>query len=169
MKDMDHNPTPTKHERIQQQILSSCSDLKIQAIPEYRGSNWRADVFIPDEQRPIAFEIQLSPQSLKKNLDRQTKYNQERIVGCWLFEKPVPKLYYERQSLPLFYVEEDSNLNLQVNLYDRRKVPLADFLHNFISNNIQFKTTVKTKTKQLVRLVFYEFRCWKCHDIICIM
>lgn len=42
---------------------------------------------------------------------------------------------------------------------------MADFLHNFISNNIRLKTTAKNKTKQLVRLVFYEFECWKCHEM----
>lgn len=158
---MDSSTTPRKHEVIQQAILSSCQQLGVRAIPEYRGGDWRADVFIPDDQRPIAFEVQLSPQSLKKTLDRQTKYNRDGITGCWLFEKPVPKLY-ERQSLPLFYVEEDASFKLQVNLYDRRKVHLADFLDNFVSNNIQFKSIAKTKIKQTVRLVFYKFKCWKC-------
>lgn len=80
-----NNPPPKKHERIQQAVISSCNDLGIRAVQEFRGSDWRADVFIPNEQRPVAFEIQLSPQSLKKTLDRQTKYNRDGIVPFLFF------------------------------------------------------------------------------------
>ncbi len=137
----------------------------IEAIQERSGKGWRADVFVPNNKKPIAFEIQLSPQSLRKTLERQSKYIKDGIVGCWFFENPVSKLNEERPDLPLFYVEDQADLSLQVNLGDRRKVDLNTFLHNFISNNIQFKPVVKTKIKQLVCLVFYEMACWKCNEL----
>ena len=68
-------------------------------------------------------------------------------------------------KLQVFYVEDKINSNLVVNLGDRRKVDLHAFLENFIANNIQFKSVAKTKTKQLVNLVFYEMVCWKCHEM----
>jgi hypothetical protein len=152
----------TKHDRIQREILSACQDLGIEAIQEYSGNGWRADVYVPNSKIPIAFEIQLSPQSLKKTLERQSKYIRDGIIGCWLFEKPVSKLNKERQDLPVFYVDETNDSNLLVNLGDRRKVHLKFFLENFISNRIQFQATAKTKKEQLVKLVFYEMECWKC-------
>lgn len=154
-----------KHDRIQGEIVSACQDLGIEAIQEYGGHGWRADVFVPNQNKPIAFEIQLSPQSLKKTLERQSKYIRDGIIGCWLFENPISKLNEERPDLPLFYVEDRKDLTLQVNLGDRRKLDLHIFLENFISNNIQFKSLAKTNTKQLVNLVFYEMECWKCHEM----
>lgn len=101
-----------KHDRIQKQIVSACQDLGISAIQEYSGTGWRADVFIPDSERPIAFEIQLSSQSLNRTLERQLKYIKDGITGCWLFENPIPKLTVERPDLPVFYVEDNEDSNL---------------------------------------------------------
>jgi hypothetical protein len=151
-----------KHDKIQKQIVSVCHDLGIAAIQEYRGIGWRADVFVPNSERPIAFEIQLSPQSLTRTLERQLKYIRDGIIGCWLFENPIPKLNEERPDLPVFYVEDSEDSNLLVNLGDRRKIDLRTFLKNFISNNIQFKPIAKTKSIQTVKLLFYEMECWKC-------
>jgi len=162
---MDNQYNIKKHDRIQLKIVSACQDLKIEAIQEFRGRDWRADVYVPNSDKPIAFEIQLSPQSLRKTLERQSKYIRDGIIGCWFFENPVSKLNDERPDLPLFYVEDTSQSNLEVNLGDRRKVDLHTFLENFISNNIQFKSIAVTKTKQLVNLVFYEMECWKCHEM----
>jgi hypothetical protein len=154
-----------KHDRIQTQIISVCQHLGIEAKHEYRGKGWRADVFIPSDIRPIAFEIQLSPQSLSKTLQRQSKYIRDEIIGCWLFENPIPKLIDERPDLPVFYVEENDNLDLIVNLGTRRKIDLHTFLESFISNNIQFRPIAKTNSIQTVKLVFYEMTCWKCKEL----
>lgn len=154
-----------KHDRIQMQIVSTCKDLGIQAKQEHRGKGWRADVFIQDNEKPIAFEIQLTPQSLSRTLERQSKYIRDGVLGCWLFENPIPKLIEERPDLPVFNVEDIEGSGLLVNLGDRRKVDLRTFLENFISNNIQFKTVAKTKSLQTVKLIFYEMECWKCKEL----
>lgn len=154
-----------KHDRIQMQIVSTCHDLGIIAKQEHRGKGWRADVFIPNNERPIAFEIQLSSQSLSKTLERQSKYIRDGILGCWFFENPIPKLIEERPDLPVFYVEDKEDSNLLVNLGNRRKIDLRTFLENFISNNIQFKTVAKTKSLQTIKLIFYEMECWKCKEL----
>ncbi len=153
-----------KHDRIQAEIVSTLRDIGIKAIQEYCGNGWRADVFVPNSGKPIAFEIQLSPQSLRRTIERQSKYIRDGIIGCWLFENPVAKLTEERPDLPVYYVENNKDSNLLVNLGDRRKVDLQIFLVNFISDNIQFRPVVKTKIKQQVNLVFYEMGCWKCHE-----
>ncbi|OJW31536.1 MAG: hypothetical protein BGO54_13825 [Sphingobacteriales bacterium 46-32] len=155
----------SNHDRIQLEIVSACRDLGIEAVQEHCGKGWRADVFVPNNDKPIAFEIQLSPQTLKRTLERQSKYIRDGIIGCWFFENPVSKLNEERPDLPLFYVEDTTGSNLQVNLGDRRKVDLHTFLKYFISNSIQFKPFAITKKKQIVNLVFYEMECWKCHAL----
>ncbi len=162
---MDNPNNIRKHSRIQMEIVSACRNIGIEAIQEYAGKGWRADVFVPNNGKPIAFEIQLSPQSLRKTIERQSKYIRDGIIGCWLFENPVTKLTEEMPDLPVFYVEDEKDSNLLVNLGDRRTVDLQIFLENFISNNIQFKYVAKAKAKQLVNLVFYEMECWKCQEM----
>jgi len=162
---MDNPKYIKKHDRIQFEIVSACRDIGIEAIQEYSGKGWRADVFVPNNGKPIAFEIQLSPQSLRKTIERQSKYIRDEIIGCWLFENPIPKLNEERPDLPVFYVEDKKDSKLLVNFDTRRKVYLHTFLENFISNNIQFRNVAKAKNKQLVNLVFYEMECWKCHEM----
>jgi hypothetical protein len=162
---MDNPYNIRKHDRIQMEIVSICHDLGIEAIQEFRGHDWRADVYVPNIDKPIAFEVQLSPQSLKRTLERQAKYIRDNVIGCWFFENPISKLNEERPDLPLFYVEDSADSNLQVNLGSRRKVDLHTFLENFISNNIQFRSIAVTKIKQLITLVFYEMECWKCHEM----
>lgn len=162
---MDASGIINKHNRIQSEIVAACRELGIEAIQEYRGKGWRADVYVPNNDKPVAFEIQLSPQTLKRTLERQSNYTRDGITGCWLFENPVSKLNEERPDLPLFYVEDKTDSNLLVNLGDRRKLNLSDFLQNFISSRIQCKSIAITKTKQVVNLVFYEMECWKCHAI----
>lgn len=155
----------TKHDRIQKEIITACKNIGNVALQEYAGKGWRADVFVPNFGKPLAFEIQISPQSLKKTLERQAKYIRDGILGCWLFENPIPKFIEERPDLPVFYVEEEQNGSLSINLGNRRKVNLQVFLENFISKNIQFKTIAKTKKIQLVNLVFYDMKCWKCGEL----
>jgi len=154
-----------KHDRIKMEIVSTCQRLGIKAIQEYKGQDWRADVFVPNDEKPIVFEIQLSAQSLSRTIERQSKYIRDGIIGCWLFENPIPKLTEERPDLPVFYVEDNEDSNLFVNLGDRRKIELHIFLENFISNNIRFKSITKTRTRQTVNLVFYEMECWKCGEL----
>ncbi|MFP5436783.1 MAG: hypothetical protein ACLGH8_03300 [Bacteroidia bacterium] len=152
----------TKHNRIQMEIVSACRNMGIEAIQEYKGTDWRADVFIPNNGKPIAFEIQMSPQSLKKTLERQAKYIRDGINGCWLFENPIAKLNTERPDLPVFYVRDAGDSNLIVQLGDRGHLKLSSFLRSFISEDIQFRTLAKTKVRQSVSLVFYEMDCWNC-------
>ncbi|WNM18044.1 competence protein CoiA family protein [Flavobacterium capsici] len=145
--------------------MSICKRLGFEAIQEYRGKGWRADVYLPNNGNPIAFEVQLSTQSLKRTLERQSKYISEGVVACWLFENPVSKLTEERPDLPIFNVFEFEDSNFMVNLLDRRIVDLQTFVKSFISNDIQFKSILKTDSRQLVELVFYEMDCWKCGEL----
>ena len=161
---MDKQKPISKHSRLQNEIVSACKELGINAVQEYSGNGWRADVFIPDNNNPIAFEIQLSPQSLKKTLERQNKYIRDGILGCWLFQKPIPKLIEERPDLPVFFVDEKET-QLFVSLADRRDVILHEFLESFIKGQIKFNQRAITKRTQHIELVFIEMECWKCGEI----
>jgi hypothetical protein len=64
-------PEVSKHDSIKAEIFAACSDLGFHATQEYKGKGWRADVFAAKDSKKFAFEIQISPQSLKKTLERQ--------------------------------------------------------------------------------------------------
>jgi hypothetical protein len=160
---MDINADIRRHDKIQEKIMSACRDIGVEAIQEYRGRGWRADVFVPRGDRPIAFEIQLTAQSLRKTIERQSKYITDGIIGCWLFDNPIPKLIEERPDLPVFYVEEKES-DLIVNLGNRRKIDLTSFLKNFIFDKIQFRPAARAKKRQQVNLAFFAMKCWKCGE-----
>lgn len=155
----------SKHDNIQKEIVGACKELGINARQEYRGKGWRADVFASTDTQSFAFEIQLSPQTLRKTLERQQKYYQDGIIGCWFFENPVSKFTKERPDLPLFYVEQNYDLKMMVNLGNRRKVELKLFLEQFMAGHIKFQSVAQTKISQAINVVFYEMTCWKCKEL----
>ncbi len=164
---------PSRHKEIQDVILEVCNKLGFNAVQEYRGRGWRADVLAINGVSRFAFEIQISPQSLKTTLERQAKYIQEGIDCCWLFEKSPRRdrdeLYneVERPDLPLFSIEsanDDSpdSPSFVVSLNGRRKIALPEFVGAFLQGRIKFCKVLRTKKKQLIRLFFFEMKCWKC-------
>lgn len=152
----------SKHDLIKAAICSSCNDLGFQATQEHRGRDWRADVYVVGDSTKFAFEIQISPQSLKKTLGRQEKYARDGVIGCWLFETAPLKFSDERPDLLLFCVTEKEDKSFSVSLSGRKELPLQDFLRNFLSGKIRFCDVARTAREQRVRLVFYEMECWKC-------
>lgn len=156
------NSELSKHDLIKAAIFSACNDIGFSATQEYRGKGWRADVFAVKNIRKVAFEIQTSPQSLKKTLERQEKYTRDGIVGCWLFEKPPAKLSSERPDLPLFYVVTKPDNSFSVSLSGRKELPIHGFLEQFLIGNIRFCKTARAFPVQNVKIVFYEMECWKC-------
>lgn len=155
-------PETSKHDSIKAEIFAACNDLGFSATQEYKGKGWRADVYAVKDTKKVAFEIQISPQSLKKTLERQEKYIRDEVIGCWLFEKPPSKLSDERPDLPLFYVIEQIDNSFSVSLSGRKELRLHDFLEQFLSENIKFSNVARTTPEQKVKLVFYEMECWKC-------
>lgn len=159
---MERQSESSAHKRIKTEIVAACFDLGYLATEEYWSRRWRADVLAASESDRIAFEVQLSSQSLKKTLERQERFAQDGVRGCWLFQKPISKLLGERPDLPLFYVAADPENNLMVSLSNRKVVPLHNFVKKFLASQIKFCKTARTKPEQTVTVVFYEMPCWKC-------
>ena len=147
------------HELAQQQIVEACNQLGMQAQMEYVGDGWRADVLVQNGGKKYAFEIQVTPQSLKKTQERQEKYIKDGIIGCWLFEKEPSRQRLEREDLPIFRIIQEGGL-LSVSLKERKTLPLDIFVKDFITEKIRFCNTLRPL--QRVNVVFVEKPCWKC-------
>ena len=95
------------HDKIKAILATYCDEMGYDVSIEYRGQDWRADVMVSVNDTKYAFEIQNSPQTLKRTLERQSKYERDGVVGCWLFTyEKVRKSHKENQeleNLPLCY------------------------------------------------------------------
>jgi len=152
-----------RHSRIQAEIAAACRRLGYATSEEHRGDGWRADVFAIKGSRTVAFEVQLSSQSLQRTLHRQERYSRVGATCCWLFEKPPHKLLVERPDLPLFYVAEAREGAFLISLSGRNEVPLGLFVEQFLEGGVRFSQLARTKANQALALVFFEMKCWKCH------
>jgi hypothetical protein len=153
------------HSQIQSEVLAACKHLEYQTAEEHRGAGWRADILAVKGSKEVAFEVQLSGQSLRRTLERQLRYSREGVVCCWLFQRSIPKLLEERPDLPLFCVSGGSDNAFRVSLSDRKEMPLHAFVEGFLEGRIRFCTVAWTRSDQPVRLIFYEMKCWKCQAI----
>lgn len=152
----------TFHIYVQQQIVEICQGLGLEARAEYKGKDWRADIMVLCRGNRYAFEIQTSPQTLKRTKERQEKYKRDGVVGCWLFEKEPAKFLSEMEDLPIFKLEIEDN-NIYVSLKGRKTLPLHTFIADFINGRIKFSRTLNPLPYMEIK--FLEMPCWKCGTI----
>ena len=154
------------HDKIKAILATYCDEMGYDVSIEYRGQDWRADVMVSVNDTKYAFEIQNSPQTLKRTLERQSKYERDRVVGCWLFTyEKVRKSHKENQeleNLPLFNVFINDG-DVWVSLKDRKTLLLKDFLYDFLNGRIKF--CHKIKALPIVDLNIIETECWKCRNV----
>lgn len=154
------------HDKIKAIIATYCEEMGYDVSVEYRGLDWRADVMVIVNDKQYAFEIQNSPQTLKKTLERQSKYERDGVAGCWLFTyEKIRKTHKENQeleNLPLFNVSIHEG-EVWVSLKDRKTLLLKDFLYDFLNGRIKF--CHKIKALPIVDLNIIECDCWKCQTV----
>lgn len=150
------------HDTIKKEIFSICNKLGYRAIEECRGNGWRADILVMHDDRKIAFEVQITRQTLKRTLERQAKFVADNVIGCWLFEKEPAKQQQELESLPSFKLENVEN-TIYVSLKNRKSIPLEDFIRDFVQGNIKFCENLNILPK--VNIEFIEMECYKCGEV----
>ena len=154
------------HDIVKKLILKICNKLGFEAREECGEKDWRADVLVFANGFKYAFEIQTSPQSLKKTIERQKKYIRDGVIGCWLF-KNEPRQTAELETLPLFRLSVKENIDedgvvtwpLMVSLKGRKELPLAVFIRDFLMGKIKFCNTLDV---QKLEIRFIQMDCWKC-------
>lgn len=147
------------HEWAQKAIVDACKADNIPAQLEYRGKGYRSDVMVFANDKKYAFEIQVTPQSLKKTQERQEKYIADGVIGCWLFEKEPARQKEELEHLPIFQLIENQN-ELFISLKGRKTLPIDVFVRDFIGGRIKFCHTLKPLP--IINIQFVEMPCWKC-------
>lgn len=69
--------------RIKSEIVLACRDSGYEASTEVVETGWQADVLATKGRVKIAFEVQLTSQTLEETLHKQQQYAQAGIQGCW--------------------------------------------------------------------------------------
>jgi hypothetical protein len=161
-----------EHLAAKAEILRVCHELGWNAVPEYPGDNWRADVYAARGQHQLAFEIQWSNQTLDETRIRHAAYGD--VKCCWLFRKlPSQRVELTRlknaltpvaakeEYLPMFSLSRpDSTFDVTV---DYRTVSLRDFVKARLEGRIHFCPERRFATRQ-ADLIVVDVRCWRCRN-----
>lgn len=153
-------PETLWHKTSKKIIVEELAKIGYEAREEKFGNKWIADVYVEIDGRKIVFEIQHSPQTLTKYLERQNKYLESNIESYWLLYQPryktlkkailnkLKKKYGNEllenvqfpslNNLPSFYIDEQDFNVKGVGLFNLR---ISDFLENIIHNKIIFDKT----------------------------
>jgi hypothetical protein len=153
------------HNAIKQEVARACIEVGYITQIEASGPGYRADVFAEKGQRRIAFEVQISPQTLEQTVARQNRYQEQGILGCWLFEKPP---LGAGRKLPVFKVIISPDYCVQV---QAKKISINQFIQDFLAEKITFhsKTFLEDRSfkflnPQPVKVIFVDYECWKCQE-----
>jgi len=151
------------------EIMLACKESGWEVKSEYISDNWTADVFAVKGSKKIAFQVQWSKQSYDETKERQTKYKNDNIRGCWFFKTPPKEVRdWDKQiiatkDIPIFKIEEDDNKNINVNV-NEINFPLKIFIIKLLNGNFKFCNNLKSMKKQKITISFWEIICWKCGE-----
>lgn len=144
---------------IKNQIFEICKSLGFYVQIDYKGIDWIADVYVNFQGRKYAFNVQLPYLTLDKILEIQNKYIRDDIICCWLCKKKPTNLVTENENLPLFELIIQEN-DAFVSLTKLHKLPLKDFMIDFLDGKIKFCHYIKPLPS--ARIIFLKMNCWKC-------
>ncbi len=160
-------PESAQHLFIKNEILLGCKDVGWESFPEFKENDWEADVLAINGKHRIAFEVQWSPQSYDKTIERQNKYIRDSVRCCWLFKKPPNEFIdYDdsikaNKDIPLFLLFENEAKEIKVKLYDKI-FGVREFIKILLEGKIKFTRRIKSKPEQSITVNFFDITCWKC-------
>lgn len=157
----DWVPETVSHLMAKSEIALACKNVGYDVSTEVSGSDWRADVLATKKLIKVAFEVQLSNQTMEDTWERQDRYESDGIRGCWFFSKLPTDSDYANRDLPLFKLLVNTNKEFTVAL-NGKSFTLSFFVESLLQKRICFCKTMRIKQKQSVRVVFFETKCWKC-------
>lgn len=151
-----------QHVKAKHDIVIACRNSGYNVSTEVVEEGWRADVLATKgEKIKIAFEVRWSRQNLETTLERQAKYTNAGIRGCWFFKSmPVDEWHSTRHDVPMFSLQVDEK-SATVNLNDKI-YPLTTFAETLLTQGIRYCENITSRYKQSLRIVFMEMSCYRC-------
>jgi hypothetical protein len=158
-----------EHLRAKIEIIEACRENRWEAIPEFSGTKWKADVLAIQGEKKIAFVVQWSKQTFEEILSRQDRYKESNVRVCWFFRAAPKELrnygggLLANKEIPAFKIfkDEDSNIIAQLK---QIQLPLKSLVDNLLKRKLKFCEHIRLKTEQDVTIAFFEVSCWKCGE-----
>lgn len=151
-----------EHLAAKAEIVRVCHELGWDALSEYVGNQWRADVYAKRGRYRLAFEIQWSKQTLQATRERHAAYGTD-IKCCWLF-KQLPSLNrwepgsIAERNLPIFRLSRaDSRFDVTIG---DRAITLREFVKARLQGQIHF-CDQKSFVVREVQFVVSKVQCWR--------
>lgn len=168
--DCRYEPESVEHLKIKVDILQLCAKLGWAVDTEYEGSNWTADVLASKDGRKIAFELQLSKQTLEETVFRTNKYKTDGIECYWLFQKipsnaKVINSQLGKSDVNVFEIKLNENIDQDYASVDigGKTISLPSFVEGVLLNKMVLASTIKGRfSKTCKKIVFFPVSCWKC-------
>lgn len=165
-------PESEDHLRIKAKLFNSIKNYaqNWQVDVEVYGKKWIADVLATKDNIKLAFEIQLSPQTLEDTIKRQNEYTNSNIKSCWLFwDTPRNRELFlpPKKELPVFFIDSYNyklnNDNLYINiLHENGQDEIKDTLHiNDFVDSI-FNGYLKFSNSTIVNINHFFYAEKKC-------
>jgi len=171
-------PESEDHLRLKEVVAQAARAAGWEVTTEAAGDGWEADVLA---ERPggqsslrVAFEVQLSRQTLETTLARQERYRRSGVRGCWFFAHLPPQLDgTARQDLPAFRINRQDPLLVfphSDSTYARvggtwsppPGQPLAQFVGRLLDRQVQFCTEAVRQQELVLVLRGTEIPCPHC-------
>jgi len=156
-------PETPEHLLAKRDIVIACREMGYQAITEYADDDWRADVMAIKGNARIAFEVQWSPQNLERTMERQERYKNAGVRGCWLFRKmPISEYHPIIRDLPMFQLTMKNNDSFKVIFEENVTYFLGEFVKSLLNGEIRYCDRITAKPEQEIKIQFIRTACWDC-------
>lgn len=158
-------PETETHLTAKRAVYEGCIDAGWEAITEAVGPDgaWRADVLAWRRQKQVAFEIQWSPQSAERTVERHNDLARHQVRCCWLFRR-FPFVRPTRQ-VPAFQLVESPEGNPPLVALTSGTRSLREFARLMLEGRIKFCADVRVRIEE-VRCRIRQDRCPRCAGIV---
>ncbi|MFT7043816.1 MAG: hypothetical protein ACJAW7_002579 [Candidatus Azotimanducaceae bacterium] len=156
-------PESKEHLFLKDAIAKAAKATGWDVITEYPGSTpdgdgWVADVYCRNKMAHIAFEVQLSKQSIKEFNYRQERYKKSGVRAAWFVSETVHKSINSVSSkdLPVFLVREyaGSTPSPIISQFD---LPLDKFIRSLLSGEVSWVVDPEE-----LSVYYIQDTCWSC-------
>lgn len=156
-------PETWQHLKAKQEIVLACREAGYDARTEVEGEGWRADVLAEKGNARIAFEVQWSPQSWEVTKQRQQKFKDAGVRGCWFFKR-LPDYYYPTGDVPSFALHVTTDACTVIFYTDdaSQEIPLSQFISLLLNSKLRFCDQFRAAPAQDVEIKLMPYPCWTC-------